>query len=534
MTTNLARLYVEPTPQTEPVDARQVRNNAGGFVFALDDWKRLDRFLVLGSESATYYQSAKSLTRENAAGVLSCYGSDARRTVARIVEVSLEGNAPRVSPAIFALALGACHSDVEARRLAYAALPQVCRTASHLFEFLATVRALGKGWGRGLKRAVADWYASKDVARLAYQAVKYRDRNGMTHARVLRTTHPRPDADDRGRRDLYRWMLDGTFEADGALPGIVRAHVEAMASDSAARVAELATNLPWEAIPTWAHGHAEVWRALLPTLGTTALLRNLGRLTRLGVLGPLGRETDEVVRRLLDADRLKAERVHPFSILVALGAYRLGRPIMAQRRGVGDEAAWEPVGQIVKALDEAFHLGFGSVLPSGKRHLLALDVSGSMGTTNLMGAAISAREASAAMALVTAATEPRTHVVGFSNGMTELDITGGMRLDQAVKEVSDLPFQSTDCGLPMRYALERGIAVDTFVIYTDNETYAGREHPHLALERYRRKTGIPARLVVVGMTSTGFTIANPTDAGMLDLVGFDSAAPGLMADFSRG
>jgi 60 kDa SS-A/Ro ribonucleoprotein len=30
-----------------------------------------------------------------------------------------------------------------------------------------------------------------------------------------------------------------------------------------------------------------------------------------------------------------------------------------------------------------------------------------------------------------------------------------------------------------------------------------------------------------------FTIADPNDAGMLDVVGFDSAAPSLIADFAR-
>jgi len=35
------------------------------------------------------------------------------------------------------------------------------------------------------------------------------------------------------------------------------------------------------------------------------------------------------------------------------------------------------------------------------------------------------------------------------------------------------------------------------------------------------------------MTSTGFTIADPNDAGMLDVVGFDEAAPAMMADFAR-
>jgi 60 kDa SS-A/Ro ribonucleoprotein len=33
------------------------------------------------------------------------------------------------------------------------------------------------------------------------------------------------------------------------------------------------------------------------------------------------------------------------------------------------------------------------------------------------------------------------------------------------------------------------------------------------------------------MLSNKFSIADPKDAGMLDIVGFDSAAPALMSDF---
>ena len=82
--------------------------------------------------------------------------------------------------------------------------------------------------------------------------------------------------------------------------------------------------------------------------------------------------------------------------------------------------------------------------------------------------------------------------------------------------------------------LFRSLEVDTFVVYTDNETYAGRIHPHQALQQYRRETGIDARLVVVGMTATAFSIADPSDPGMLDVAGFDSAVPNLIGDFSRG
>ena len=86
----------------------------------------------------------------------------------------------------------------------------------------------------------------------------------------------------------------------------------------------------------------------------------------------------------------------------------------------------------------------------------------------------------------------------------------------------------------MLRALEKGLKVDAFVVYTDSETWAGKIHPVQALREYREKTGIAAKLVVVGMVSNGFTIADPDDGGMLDVVGFDAAAPAVIADFIRG
>jgi len=90
----------------------------------------------------------------------------------------------------------------------------------------------------------------------------------------------------------------------------------------------------------------------------------------------------------------------------------------------------------------------------------------------------------------------------------------------------------TDCALPMLYAAERKLDVDVFVVLTDSETWAGNIHPIQALQAYRQKAGIPAKLIVVGMVSNGFSIADPADAGMLDVVGFDTATPQLMSDFA--
>lgn len=103
-----------------------------------------------------------------------------------------------------------------------------------------------------------------------------------------------------------------------------------------------------------------------------------------------------------------------------------------------------------------------------------------------------------------------------------------------MRAVSGLHFGGTDYSLPMQWALENGVEVDTFQVFTDNETRHGAMHPHQALARYRERTSIAARLAVVAMTPTRFSIADPTGPGMLDVAGFDTATPGILSDFSRG
>ena len=84
----------------------------------------------------------------------------------------------------------------------------------------------------------------------------------------------------------------------------------------------------------------------------------------------------------------------------------------------------------------------------------------------------------------------------------------------------------------MLYAMEQRLPIDSFCIYTDNETWAGNVHPAQALRQYRAQSGIAAKCAVVGMTSNGFSIADPDDAGMMDVVGFDTATPQLLSDFA--
>jgi 60 kDa SS-A/Ro ribonucleoprotein len=145
---------------------------------------------------------------------------------------------------------------------------------------------------------------------------------------------------------------------------------------------------------------------------------------------------------------------------------------------------------------------------------------------------LSPRVGSAAMALVTAATEKNHHIMAFCDTLVSIAISPRQRLDDVCRTIAQLGFGGTDCALPMMYAMKEKIDVDEFVVLTDGETWFGKVHPAQALVQYRRQTGINAKLVVVGMTSNGFTIADPNDEGSLDVVGFDTATPQLISDFA--
>ena len=91
----------------------------------------------------------------------------------------------------------------------------------------------------------------------------------------------------------------------------------------------------------------------------------------------------------------------------------------------------------------------------------------------------------------------------------------------------------TDCSLPMVWARRNEVRVSAFVTYTDSETCAGNIHPTQALRQYREEFVGDAKAVVVGMTSNGFTLADPNDRGMLDVVGFDTSVPAVISGFVR-
>ena len=223
-------------------------NSAGGVSFKIDDWGRLDRFLMLGTTAGSYYASEQKLTIDNAKAVQRAIDQDGLRAVNRIVEISDSGRAPKNDPALFALAIAASAKDELTRKAALDALPKVARIGTHLFHFAAYVKNF-RGYGRALRRAIANWYLNQPVDRLANQAIKYQQRDGWSHRDMLRLSHPKTD--DGVRNNIFRWIVKGD-ELGMPYHAKIAAFEEAKRADNKADIVRLIreNDLPREAVPT--------------------------------------------------------------------------------------------------------------------------------------------------------------------------------------------------------------------------------------------------------------------------------------------
>lgn len=579
MTANAyATAFGGPTPQTQAIPGREAemeKNSAGGVTFTVTPFQMLDRFLILGSDSPTYYASAKDLTKNNSENIRKCLALDWKRTIDQIVEISVAGRAPKNDPALFALAV-ACtpkFGTQEAAQYALSQLQKVARTGTHLYHFLTYLKTM-RGYGRSVKSAVGNWFTQKSPDQLAYQLCKYNQRDGWSVKDTLALAHVRGANDvqkallswanaDRStenllgeaktwNRQVRRWK--GNSKRTGALtqaeidarraiyqnaydlltgadtPKMIAAFEGVQKATTAAEVVRYITDagLTHEMIPTQFKNSPEVWEALLQKMPLGAMVRNLGVMSKVGLLTPLSNASKIVVSRLHDVPYIKKSRLHPLNVLIAQATYRQGR-------GMRGDSSWTVVQPVVDALEDTFYLAFDNVVPTGKGHYFGIDFSGSMGSP-MSGSPLSCREAATALALVGARTEQNYVTYGFDNKMVDLKFTAKDTLATAMAKARNWGGGSTDCSLPMIHAKQLGIKnVGAFVVLTDSETYTGRVQPVQALQDYRKYSGQQdARLIVVGMTATKFTIADPKDPYMLDVVGFDTNVPTIMADFVRG
>ena len=515
------------TPINEAIPGREAdmkKTHSGGVAFILGPWGVLDRFLMIGSEGGNYTVSERDVTKQGFDVVKKCIAEDGTRVVARIVEYSTAGRAPKNDSCVVALALCAVHGDVATVEAAYAALTKVCRIGTHLFLFVSVLDSLGK-WNAAAKRGVAKWYTSKSADRLAVQLLKYQQRNGWAHRDVLRLAHVKPSSDVQSA--LFRYSVKGELETGTIVPQTVIDFEYLKRATDKSQVLKLVESndlLTWEMVPTNFLKDKDVLAALTQNMGMTALIRKLGPLTAHGVISPLSAGSKLAISKLSDREALRAGRVHPITILQALKQYSAGR-------GEKGSLVWTPDQRVVDALNDAFYAAFDTVEKTNENYFMGVDCSGSMFSATVNGSPnLTAAEVAGVMALAIIKNQPNYWIGGFNDKMSELKISPSMRLDAVLKIMQKFDWGSTDCSLPFITARQMKMDVDKFTVITDNDVNTGKAHVLQELRDYRKQFNAGARSVVIATQMSDVTIADPKDGGMLDIAGFDSAAPQIIAN----
>lgn len=534
----------KPT-QLQQATPQQIQNNAGGYVFEIDDLSYVKRFLILGTEGGNYYVSEKELTFQVSEKLKSIIESRGKEIVDLIIDVSHKGLAPKNDPALYLLALCSNSSDKKVRVHALVNLWRVARIPTHLYHFVTYLKQI-RGFGKAVDMALEKWFNNKNPLQLAYSLTKYASRDGFSARDLLRIAKPKSPTEAHnlvynyvtitekqianGKKNLIKENTIYDNEISHKVYSYLR-NVDKVKSGSISDQELIflikENNFPMEIIPTDKRTK-EVYGTVLDSAGLTWIIRNLGNLSKHGLLDEGQWENiDKVTKRLTTESQLKSARIHPINILSALKIYSSGG-------GYKSESKWNPNNKVIDALNKSFDLSFYYQPSTNKRYYLGLDCSGSMFCTFINGMNyLNASEVGACFAMTILKREHFSLIKGFNNQMQDININPSSSLKEVLNVMEKVKWGATDCSLPVIDAMDKKIPIDVFICITDNETWCGGVHPFEALKDYRKKMGINAKMVVLATSSTKFTIADPSDPYMLDIAGFSSDVPSIISEFSK-
>ncbi|MEU0034883.1 TROVE domain-containing protein [Streptomyces sp. NPDC006333] len=314
----------------------------------------------------------------------------------------------------------------------------------------------GRNVPKPVKRGVAD-----AVRRLYHgrSLLKYDTASrGYRFGDILNLVHAAPDPDKPWQGELFQYALDRRHNPDTAQPPasnrVLVAHRELMAvpvaerravvtaSDGAERLA--AAGLTWEALAGWLQGPMDkaAWEAVIPSMGTMALVRNLRNFDEAGVGDDVAAR---VATRISDPAEVARSRQFPFRYLAA---YRHAPSLR-----------WS------YPLEQALGHSLANVPALPGRTLVLVDRSGSMFFSRLSDRSeLNRADAAAVFGTALALRAADADLVQFGTGSDRVRYRGGESVLKVLERFGDLGGTNTSEAVRAHY---RGH--DRVLIVTDEQ-----------------------------------------------------------------
>lgn len=342
---------------------------------------------------------------------------------------------------------------------------------------------------------------------------------------VLDLAHPRPAGPAQSA--LFGWLLDRRHDRATSEPGEVAAELAtirawtALAAVPAGERRALVTapdgpqrlagaGMTWESVSGWLGGpiDADVWSALIPSMGYMALLRNLRNFDRAGVPDEVA---ETVAARLAHPAKVARSRQLPFRFW---SAYR-----------ATDSARWVP------ALERALRAATANLPSFPGRTLVLVDTSASMSSVGLSArSSVTPVQAAAVFGVALAAKGADVDLVGFASGTFRHQVRRGAsvlrEVERFVARVGEVGH-----GTAIASALASSYAGhDRVVLVTDMQTHAEPAFRGVADRQ------VPAHVPLYGFNLGGYgtTVLDAGGPGRHEFGGLSDATFGMISMLERG
>ncbi|XP_042227144.1 60 kDa SS-A/Ro ribonucleoprotein-like [Homarus americanus] len=497
---------------------------------------------------------------------------------------------PYVDKEALVLCLAVVSKQSDQKKLvtdAHSSVRELCTNTHLFFLFIQISKMISKqtghsGWGRGLRRAVNEWYLSWEPRRLALEVTRHFSAYGWTHRDVIRLAHLKLKELPLGTQVVLHYVFMGlektvqeytgkdntsellelmqVLDKDGHPQEGEKSWDVDQVINKVNKLHEMFGGLTLDDVPSQSLKSPEVWSHMLDKLEGESTVASVNRMCKANLLNPSSESShalpSKLVERLTHSD-VTSGCVTPTQVLMALHSYEhptrfvgdAGGKIFERKpsKGVAGKIPRAPVRtpskkntkvnpQVVDALHTLITASAKSVEKTSRKLGICVDVRGSMSTSHVWTGnpegkgEVTGHEGAAVtiLALTSGGTNPAATTLAFSeNTLTEIQVTEGMTLLQLINKFKETVIGEVNVGEALKWAKEN--EADTVVVLTHKFEQHVIYSATQSLQQLNDANSTHIRLVLCGL-GTKHVHPQQTENFLL-VLGFDQRTPSIIRAF---
>ncbi|XP_046829031.1 60 kDa SS-A/Ro ribonucleoprotein-like [Vespa crabro] len=531
--------------------------------------EQMSAFLYVGKEFALYHPGnlfAHNYFLAVNVGCIEKLAADENKQLLpiEIILKAFESNlVPHSETLIFALAV--CSKQVYSeslRHAAYAIVGKICSLPEHFILFIKFASELSKrkitmphpykpshGWGHGLRKAVNNWYLSKEPLELAKCVTRCKGRYGWKHKDIVKLSHPHPDTPEK--EVILKYIMHGlektkksfgdNLDVQELIDYIEKIEDFKHCNDKVQAAGLLEKyELTLDHVPGHMLKSTEIWNSLIPSMDLHTLLSNLQRIHNLGLLKTDAPAVEKIIDEITNKERLSSSNVHPIFVYIILKNYEnSGKPLSYEKRKMKEQAKKpfppppKPNSKIINALNKAFELSVLNLKSTGLRYMITINANKIMWKCPTWRSGnVNAAEAGFLIAYTLSRCEKDITAAAFDViDVHIINLDQSLYFSSLISVYQPMPNNIIRLSSPIIWASQKGYQYDVFInVIDDIIDYNECEE---VFEDYRKQMNLPhTKLINCVVCSSKAYKEDIYNRNILTIYGFDATVPMVIQAFA--